>query len=151
MDVVTYPNAEVVKFIQENTIPLRVPFDAKPLSSEFNIKWTPTLIVLDPDGKERHRIVGFVSADELIPSLLLGMGKSYFEQDRFSEALLSIEKLLREYPKSSAAPEGIYLRGVCRYKSTNNPKPLKEAYEQLKDQYPESEWTKRAYPYRLIN
>jgi tetratricopeptide (TPR) repeat protein len=151
MDAVTYPNAEVVKFIQENTIPLRVPFDAKPLSSEFNIKWTPTLIVLDPDGKERHRIVGFVSADELIPSLLLGMGKSYFEQDRFSEALSSIEKLLREYPKSSAAPEGIYLRGVCLYKSTNNPKPLKEAYEQLKDQYPESEWTKRAYPYRLIN
>jgi tetratricopeptide (TPR) repeat protein len=128
-----------------------VPFDAKPLSSEFNIKWTPTLIVLDPDGKERHRIVGFVSADELIPSLLLGMGKSYFEQDRFSEALSSIEKLLREYPKSGAAPEGIYLRGVCLYKSTNNPKPLKEAYEQLKDQYPESEWTKRAYPYRLIN
>jgi hypothetical protein len=40
---------------------------------------------------------------------------------------------------------------VCLYKSTNNPKPLKEAYEQLKDQYPESEWTKRAYPYRLIN
>jgi TolA-binding protein len=79
------------------------------------------------------------------------MGKSYFEQDRFSEALSSIEKLLREYPKSGAAPEGIYLRGVCLYKSTNNPKPLKEAYEQLKDQYPESEWTKRAYPYRLIN
>jgi tetratricopeptide (TPR) repeat protein len=151
MDAVTYPDPSVIKFVQENTIPLRVPFDAKPLSSEFNIKWTPTLIVLDPDGKEQHRIVGFVSADELIPSLLLGIGKSYFEQDRFSEALSNIEKLLGEYPKSSAAPEGIYLKGVCQYKGTHNPKPLREAYERLKAEYPESEWTKRAYPYRLID
>jgi hypothetical protein len=32
----------------------------------------------------------------------------------------------------------------------HDPKPLKEAYERLQKEHPESEWTKRALPYRLI-
>ena len=150
MGAVTYPDTKVIGFISENMIPLQVLFDAQPLSTDFNIKWTPTLITLDSEGKEHHRTVGFLSPDELIPSLLLGIGKSYFETDRFEEAIESLERLLREHPNSDAAPEAIYLRGVCRYKSTNDPKPLKEAYEQLKAEYPASKWTKRAYPYRLL-
>ena len=150
MDAVTYPNDRVIRFISENMIPLRVAFDARPLSADFNIKWTPAIITLDPDGNEHHRTVGFLAPQELIPSLLLGMGKSYFETDQFDEALGNLEKLLGEYPESGSAPEAIYLRGVCRYKSTQNPELLKAAYEQLTAEYPSSEWTKRAYPYRLL-
>ncbi len=150
MDAVTYPDSKVVSFISENLIPLQVQFDAQPLASDFNIKWTPTLVTLDADGKEHHRSVGFLAPDELIPSLLLGMGKSCFENERFDEALSYLEKILTDYPASDSAPEAHYLRGVCRYKSTHDPKPLKEAYEKLSKEYPSSEWTKRAYPYRLL-
>jgi len=150
MDAVTYPNARVIEFITNNMIPVRVASDAKPLSGDFNVKWTPTLITIGPDGKEHHRTVGFLAPDELIPSLLLGMGKSYFETDQFDEALRILDKLLENYPKSGSAPEAIYLRSICRYKKTGDPKPLKGAYEQLEVQYPSSEWAKRAYPYRLL-
>ena len=150
MDAVTYPDAKVIQFISENMIPLRVLFDAQPLSADFNIKWTPSLITLDTKGKEHHRTLGFLAPEELIPSLLLGISKSYFEADQFDEALAGLDQLLAEYPRSDSAPEAVYLRGVCRYKSTQDPKPLKEAYEQLKAQHPSSEWTKRAYPYRLL-
>lgn len=150
MAAVTYPDTKVIGFISENMIPVQVLFDAQPLSTDFNVKWTPTLVTLDSEGKEHHRTVGFLSPGELIPSLLLGIAKSYFEMDRFEEALQNIDKLLAEYPKSDSAPEAIYLLGVCRYKSTKDPKPLKEAYEKLSAEYPSSEWTKRAYPYRLL-
>lgn len=150
MDAVTYPDSKVVSFISENLIPLQVQFDAQPLASDFNVKWTPTLVTLDADGREHHRTVGFLAPDELIPSLLLGMGKSCYENERFDEALSYLEKIVVDYPKSDSAPEAHYLRGVCRYKSTHDPKPLKEAYEQLRDKYPSNEWTKRAYPYRLL-
>jgi tetratricopeptide (TPR) repeat protein len=150
MDAVAYPNDSVVEFIQKHLIPLRVAFDAKPLSTNFNIKWTPTLIVLDENGKEHHRTVGFFSPEELIPSLLLGIAKSHFDLERFSEALSTLDKIIAEYPKSDSAPEAVYLRGVCKYKSTHKPQPLKEAYEQLQANYSSSEWTKRAYPYRLL-
>jgi tetratricopeptide (TPR) repeat protein len=150
MDAVAYPNDSVVEFIQKHLIPLRVAFDAKPLSTNFNIKWTPTLIVLDENGKEHHRTVGFFSPEELIPSLLLGIAKSHFDLERFSEALSTLDKIIAEYPKSDSAPEAVYLRGVCKYKSTHKPQSLKEAYEQLQANYSSSEWTKRAYPYRLL-
>jgi TolA-binding protein len=150
MGAVTYPNAGVISFINENMIPLQVRFDARPLATDFNVRWTPAIITLDTEGKEHHRTVGFLPPEALIPSLLLGMAKVYFDSDRFDEALAKLEKLLSDYPFSRSAPEAIYLRGVSLYKSKDDPKPLKQAYEKLKADYPESEWTERAYPYSLL-
>jgi thioredoxin-related protein len=150
MGAVTYPQSRVVEFIEKHLIPLQVAFDAQPLATDFKIKWTPTLITLDADGKEHHRTVGFLPPEELIPSLMLGIAKTHFDQDQVNEALSILEKLWADYPKSDSVPEAIYLRGVCRYKSTHTAKPLKEAYEQLQAAHPASEWTKRASPYRLL-
>jgi len=150
MDAVTYPNPAVIEFIQTHMVPLQVAYDAQPLATEFNVKWTPTLVTLDPDGKEHHRTVGFLSPEELIPSLMLGMAKCDFDRERFAEAISGMEEVLAKYPKSDSAPEAIYLRGVSRYKSTHDAKHLKEAYETLQQEYPSSEWTKRSSPYRLL-
>jgi len=150
MAAVTYPDAKVIRFINERMIPLQVKFDAKPIAADFNVKWTPTIITLDSNGKEHHRTVGFLASDELIPSLLLGIAKVYFDADQFDNALANLNKLLSEYPESDSTSEAIYLIGVCLYKSTHNAKPLKEAYEKLNARDPKGEWTKRAYPYRLL-
>ena len=150
MGAVTFPDPKVTAYITENMIPLRLPHDHKPLASQFQVTWTPTLVTLDIEGKEHHRTVGFLPPEEIIPSLLLGKAKVHFNHDEFQVALKSLEALVKDYPKSGAAPEAIFLRGVCGYKSTHNPKPLKEAYERLQKEYPDSEWTKRALPYRLI-
>lgn len=131
-------------------IPLQVRFDAQPIATDFNIKWTPTIITLDSKGKEHHRTVGFLAPEELIPSLLFGIAKMYFDADKFNDALANLNQLLSEYPESDASSEAIYLRGVCLYKSTHDAKPLKEAYEKLNARDPKGEWTKRAYPYRLL-
>lgn len=150
MDAVTYPESKVVSFIEENFIPLRLSFDSKPYSDKFNVKWTPTLITLSPEDQEHHRNVGFLGPEELIPTLLLGLGKYAFESDRFDEALVRFEQLLAGYGQSDSAPEAIFLSGVCRYKRSHDAKPLKEAYEKLSTAFSDSEWTKRAYPYRLL-
>jgi hypothetical protein len=150
MGAVTFPDSKVTAYITENTIPLRLPHDHKPLASQFQVNWTPTLVTLDIEGKEHHRTVGFLPPEEIIPSLLLGKAKVHFDHEEFQVALKNLEALLKDYPRSGAAPEAIFLRGVCGYKSTHDPKPLKEAYERLQKEYPESEWTKRALPYRLI-
>jgi len=150
MAAVTYPDAKVIRFINERMIPLQVKFDAKPIATDFNVKWTPAIITLDSNGKEHHRTVGFLATEELIPSLLLGIAKVYFDADQFDNALANLNKLLSEYPESDSTSEAIYLMGVCLYKSTHNAKHLKEAYEKLNARDPQGEWTKRAYPYRLL-
>ena len=150
MDAVTYPDNAVLSFINEHMIPLRVAFDAEPHAKDFNVKWTPTIVTLDPSGKEHHRTLGFLAPEDLIASLLLGIGKVYFDEDKFEDALASLGKVTADYSKSNSAPEAIFYWGVSGYKSSHDPNKLKEAYERLKAEYPESEWTKRAYPYRLI-
>jgi hypothetical protein len=149
MGAVTYPDMRVAEFVTSRMVPLQVQADS-PLARDFKVTWTPTIVILDYYGKEHHRTVGFFPPEEFIPNLLLGMGKVDFDTDQFNDAILHFDQLLAKYPKSDAAPEAIYLRGVARYKSSHNAAPLKEAYEKLKTEYPISEWAKRAAPYGLL-
>ncbi len=150
MDAVTYPDEGVIEYINANLIPLRLMHDDKRHAADYKIKWTPTLIVLDTDGHESHRTVGFLAPDELIPALQLGVGKADFEGGRFDRAIAAFDQLLGDHARSSAAPEAIFFRGVSTYKHTDNPRALREAYEKLNAEFPDSEWAKKAYPYRLI-
>ena len=150
MGAVTYPDKNVAEFVNNNMIPVQLLFNKQPESTDYNLKWTPTIITLDTEGKEHHRTVGFFPPEELIPSLLLGIAKVHFDCDEFNEALQNLDKIISEFPKSDSTPEAIYIRGVCKYKGTHEANGLKEAYEILQSKYPDSEWTKRAYPYRLL-
>jgi len=150
MDAVTYPDKEVIQFIQKSFIPLQLAYDAKPESADFNIKWTPTLITLGPDNREHHRTVGFLDPDDFIANAILGIGKYHFDNDRYPEALSLLKDIIADHPKSDVVAEAIFLQGVSRYKNSGKAIHLKEAYETLSSRYPDSEWSKRAYPYRLL-
>jgi len=150
MDAVTFPASEVANFITDRMIPLHAEVNARGLASDFRVVWTPTLIILDYYGKEHQRTVGFIPPDELVATLLLGIGKVGIENDQFNEAVIQFNTLLNGYPGSAAAPEAVYLRGVARYKSSHAVGALKEAYQQLLAEYPASAWTRRAEPYTLL-
>ncbi len=150
MDAVSYPDLKVSNFIIDKLVPLRIPADAQPLATEFQVHWTPTLVTLDMYGKEHYRTVGFLPPEELVPSLILGIAKVDFAANQYNDALINLNMLLAGYPTSDAAPEAVFLKGVSRYKSSKDPQCLKQAYQQLASDYPASAWTKRAAPYNLL-
>jgi tetratricopeptide (TPR) repeat protein len=150
MGAVTYPDESVMRFINQQLVPVQLSHDQQPEAGHFHVKWTPTILVLDADGEEHHRIIGFLPSEEFMPALLLGIGKTRFDQDRIEEALNSFKELLARFGESDFAPEALYYRGVCLYKLAHDARPLKETYEELEHEYPQSEWTKRARPYRLL-
>ena len=150
MDAVSYPDERVIDFLEENVVACRVPSNAQPLSSEYGIKWTPTLVLLDHEGREHYRTVGFIPPEELVPSLLLGIAKAHFNRDEHGDALKALDRILQDYPQCDEAPEAIYMQGICLYKNTRNAWQLREAYERLLAEYPSTAWYKRAYPYRLL-
>lgn len=147
MDAVTYPDAEVNRFINAEMIPVRVRSNSEPLATNFNVRWTPTLVTLDPEGHEHHRTVGYLTPEDLIPSLMLGIAKWRFDEKQFDLAEKGLESVLQKYPKSDAAPEALYLQGVSCYKQSNNLADMKKAYQELVARYPESDWARRAQPY----
>ena len=94
--------------------------------------------------------MGYIPPDEMVPQMILGIGKTGFSNDQFNEAVLQFSTLLKQYPQSGCAPEALYWLAVARYKSSHSAAALKECYAQLVTQYPASEWTKRAEPFALL-
>jgi len=150
MGAVTYPNDKVLKFVDDSFVPVQIQVSNAALMNQFKVNWTPTIIVLDADGNEVHRVVGFLPPEEFIPTFMVAKGKWHFNTEVHPEAQGIFDGALRDYPDSAAAAEAVFFMGVSRYKQTHDPKPLREAYETLTARFPGSEWTKRAAPYRLI-
>ena len=92
MDAVTYPNPAVIDFIQRNMVPLRIQSNNETLGLKFKIKWTPTLIMLDKDGNEHYRSVGFLRPDALLASLMLGIGRTHLDRGEYQEAISHFDK-----------------------------------------------------------
>ena len=104
MGAVTYPNSEVVEYINQNLIPVQLLYNAQPEAADFNITWTPTMIILDETGKEHHRNVGFQPAEDFIPFLMVGQAKTYFDRNTFEPAISLLEKVIKQYPQERRRP-----------------------------------------------
>ena len=150
MGAVTYPNEGVAKFVDLNFVPVQVETTHKELMEKYNVSWTPTILVLDADGREHYRSVGFLQPDVFIATFELGKARDYLDREQFAEAMALLEELIERCPVPAVVPEAIFFNGVASYKHTHDPKPLKKAYETLTAKYPQSDWAKRAEPYRLL-
>ena len=150
MDAVTYSSQEVVDFINENLIPLRIEWEKRDSYEKYHAIWTPTFFVLDHHGYEVQRTVGFLEPNKFIALMHLGIAKVYMTSGEFGAANVHFQRLIERFPESSAVPEAIYFRGVTQYKQHDDPAQLKLAYEELQKTYPKNTWAKRAAPYRLI-
>ena len=72
----------------------------KRLGKRYNAQWTPTILVLDAAGEERHRVEGFLPAADFIAQLALGRAKAAFANGDFAEAERRYREVVDRYPKS---------------------------------------------------
>ena len=103
--------------------------------------------MLDENGKERHRIEGYLPKDEFAAQLMLGLARVAFMQKKWADAEKLYDEILLKYPNSNAAPESVYWKAVCHYKSTNDHTVLGEVPKTLQQKYPNSIWVKKAIPF----
>ena len=139
----------MARFIQDNFIPARLHVrdqaaDFKKYGEEYSAHWTPTLLELDPEGVEQHRVEGFLEADDLLAQLTLGLGKAAFKSRNWQEAERRSREVVDRYPESDAAPEALYWAGVSRYRQTNDPSALAATSEAFGNRYQDSVWAKKA-------
>ncbi|MBI5571826.1 MAG: thioredoxin family protein [Desulfomonile tiedjei] len=83
------------------------------LAAQFRVEATPTIVILDGDGIEHHRIVGFLPPEEFIPSLMLGIAKGDYAHRAFNRSLVMLDLILSSYPYSRPAPEARTLKQNC--------------------------------------
>jgi TolA-binding protein len=139
----------VARFIQENFIPARLHVreqaaDFKKYGEQYSAHWTPTLLELDSEGVEQHRVEGFLEADDLLAQLTLGLGKAAFKNRNWQEAERRFREVVDRYPQADAAPEALYWQGVSRYRQTNDPAALAGTSDAFGKRYQNSIWAKKA-------
>lgn len=144
-----YPEERVTRFIGEHFIPARVhvqrqPEDFRRLGERYSAQWTPTILLLDPTGTERHRIEGFLPADEFLAQLALGLARSSFAREDWADAERRFRDIVKRYPETDAAPEALYWAGVSRYKGSGDGAALAETGRAFKERYRDSTWAKKA-------
>ena len=144
-----YSDPKVADFIARHfeTVRAHVKDNAelyRQLGQRFSAQWTPTVLVVDSSGHERHRIEGFLPPDDFLAQLKLGLAHSAFAGGRFAEAEPLFKEIADQHPETDAAPEAQYWTGVSRYKATNDASALHATFEKFRKQYKDSTWAKKA-------
>lgn len=138
-----------MKFVNENFIPARVHVKDDPqlfqkYGEKYGAHWTPTILELDSDGAERHRIEGFLPNDDFLSQLMLGRAQIAFAAQQWDEAERRFREIVDKFPDTDAAPEALYWAGVSRYKATHDATFLKKTADAFKDRYQDTTWAKKA-------
>ena len=135
--------------ITEDFLPVRVHVreqaeEFRRLGERFGAQWTPTILMLDPSGMERHRIEGFLPVDDFLAQLGLGLGRIQFSGGLFEEAENQFRDVVERHPDSDAAPEALYWAGVSKYKRTDDGAALAETARAFQKSYTNTPWAKKA-------
>lgn len=138
-----------MRLVGEAFVPVRVHVKEQAdayaqLSTRYGVQWTPTTLVIDSRGGERHRIEGFLPADDFLAQLALGLAHSAFAAGRFAEAERQFREVVDRHPDSDAAAEALYWAGVSRYKATNDAAALADTAREFTTRYRDTSWAKKA-------
>ena len=144
-----YTDDRVARFVTENFVPVRVHVrnqaaGFQKLGERYGAQWTPTILELEADGSERHRIEGFLPVDDFLAQLTLGLARSAFKAGRWQEAEQRFRDVVDRHPKSDAAAEALYWAGVSRYKATGDGRALAETAAAFEQRYRDSTWAKKS-------
>lgn len=144
-----WPLERVERLVESKFIPVRVHVrdqadEFQRLGARYGAQWTPTTLVLSPDGAERHRVEGFLPAEDLIAQFELGLGHVAFAQGDWKGAEARFQSVAAGHPHDDAGAEATYWEGVSRYKGSTDPSALAETAKRLAGRHPASAWTKKS-------
>jgi hypothetical protein len=140
-----YPAPPVAQFVLNNfdAVRLHMKTHAEEMA-RFNVEWSPTIVLLDRTGAERHRIEGFLPADDFLPQLQLGAAHIAFAEKRYDDAARLFSEIVAQHGDNEAAAEAQYWAGVARYRATNDASALQQTAAAFRERYSSSSWAKKA-------
>jgi hypothetical protein len=118
---------------------------------QYRIAWTPTIALLDMEGREHYRFTGFFTPPEMSARILLDGTKSALFLERYDIAKGHLDAIFADYQGTFAMPEAIYYSGVLHYLSMDDQKSLRKGLDRLRKEFPTSEWTMKAKPYESFD
>jgi hypothetical protein len=149
---VTWVDEKVSKVVSDWFVPLKINKEKQGDMFQKNlVSWTPTVAVLDGDGREHFRFTGFLSPAELCARIILDGAKAELMLKNYELGVKCLNEVIDKYQGTFAVPEAIFYLGVVNHIWREEPKFLRKALDRLREEFPDSEWTLRATPYEAIS
>jgi TolA-binding protein len=144
-----YSDPRVARFISEQLEPVRVHVreqkdEYKRLGERYDAQWTPTILIVDSEGEERHRIEGFLPVDDFQSQVALGLAKVAFQRKDYAEAERRYREIVDQFPSTDAAAEALYWAGVSNYKGSGDASALTATAAAFRERYQDTAWAKKA-------
>ena len=148
-----YTDPRVTRLIGESFVPVRVHVkeqagEFKRLGERFGAQWTPTVLLIDGKGQERHRIEGFLPAEDFLAQLHLGTAHTKFAAGDYAAAAQLFDEVLSTAAAGDAAPEAQYWAGVSRYKASGDAAALKDTARRFTERFQDTSWAKKSSVWR---
>ena len=148
-----YTDPRVTRLISESFVPVRAHVkeqagEFKRLGERFGAQWTPTVLLIDGKGQERHRIEGFLPAEDFLAQLQLGAAHATFAAGDYAAAAQLYDEVVSTSGTSDAAPEAQYWAGVSRYKASGDAAALKETARRFTERFQDTSWAKKSSVWR---
>jgi len=148
MDAVTYPDARVASFLDDNFNSIRVnmkePQEAmRDLLRAVKPPWGPTFVFLGARRVELRRYVGWLAPNEFIAELNVALGMNDLIRRRFEEAYAHFRASCVDELRNGIAPEALFWAGAAKYKIGGKP-ALREVWDELVARFPDSTYARRA-------
>lgn len=144
-----WPDPRVDDLVNREFLPVRVHVrnsagEYKRLAGRYGVEWTPTVLTLDAEGNERHRMEGYLPTEEFVPHLEFGLARIAFSGGTLDDAEKRLRHIVEQHSDAEIAPEALYWAGVSRYKGADDAGELKKTAGALREKYPSSPWAKKA-------
>lgn len=146
MGTVTYPNADVQRDVVEHFVPVQFNVVEQPeVMERFNSAWTPSIIVQDVEGREYRRSLGYLDPRRFLGEMALARLMWAVHRQRWPDAAnRAAEAAEIARGDQHREPEVLYFAAVADYKVSKDANKLLAGWNRLLDQFPQSEWAKRA-------
>lgn len=113
----------------------------------FDAVWTPTVLIMDPNGEERSRLEGYLPPGEFRAQLEMGLGRVAFMKKDWATAEQHFTRVTEDFPHSKFAPQAVYYRGVSRYSASHDGAELGNTAAALNEKFAGNEWQLRSIPW----
>ena len=132
-------------FINDIFVPVEIHIKENPTGfHKFEVLWTPSILIMDPQAKERVRNEGYLPKDEFRAWLEMSLARLAFVGKRWTEAQERFNGVVHRFPRSAVAAYSVYWRGISSYKETQDHRDLSAVTEEFKQKYQDSIWAKKA-------
>jgi hypothetical protein len=145
----SYGDQKTADFIQQNFFPVKAHIKEHPVwFHRFEVVWTPTVLLLDSEGKERERLEGYLPNYDFLAVLESGLCRIAFVHKKYRDVEWHYNEVVTRFGESHSAPEAMYWRAVAHYKASSDHTVLSKVAEELNSAYPSGVWASKSIPWR---